>query len=173
MRGHILPADRQCSSTSECCGTNLHDDHNRPHGCPGQDGNFFTSRRHQLLISLFRLLIPQHCNICISKLAYPAASLSRRGAVERSGNSDVENTAFWRPRGGYLHFKNLQEYQHIALGFFYLIFAVFGYYMRPAFACTWLRGMAGQKGACSRLLEEALFALLLLGWAQPAHQLGE
>lgn len=36
-----------------------------------------------------------------------------------------------------------------------------------------LRGMAGQKGACSRLLEEALFALLLLDLAQPAHQLGE
>lgn len=36
----------------------------------------------------------------------------------------------------------------------FLGFAGFGFHMRSILACTWLRGIAGQKGACLCLLEE-------------------
>ena len=36
----------------------------------------------------------------------------------------------------------------------FLVFVGFGFHLRSIFACTWLRGIAGQKGACRLFLEE-------------------
>lgn len=83
------------------------------------------------------------------------------------GNSDVENTAFWGPRAVICISKFAGVSAHRA-GF--SVFVAFGLYMGQISACAWLRGIAGQKRRLSTLyLEEALFALLLLDSAQPAH----
>lgn len=127
------------------------------------------SARHQLLISFFWLPIPQHCNICIYKLAYRVGSQIASWAVERSRNSDVEDTAFWGPRGGYLHFFKVCGSISTSRGVF-LVFAVVFWISTCDNFWLVLGCVASQdkkKAPVHVLLEEALFALLLLGPACP------
>lgn len=117
IKGHLFPGHRLCPRTLGCCGTHIFDDHNHPSTCLGRKKKLFHIPMSPAVNFPFRLPIPQHCNVCISKLCISRWQSVTSWAVERSGNSDVENTAFLGPRGGYLHFK-FAENQHIARGVF-------------------------------------------------------